>query len=123
MRAYADELRQMFRQIQDSGLELHARAQTVQITEKSRDGLVSVTVNARGELVRLDLDPRVYRRPDARLLADTITQTTHRAVARAREQVMEIFEPVIPRAELQAHLDGDVEAALARLADRMEGKA
>ncbi|MGI5273999.1 YbaB/EbfC family nucleoid-associated protein [Nonomuraea sp. CA-218870] len=123
MRAYADELREMFRQIQDSGLELHARAKTVQITEKSRDGLVSVTVNVRGELVRLDLDPRVYRRPDARMLADTITQTTHRAVARARERVMEIFEPVIPRAEFQAHLDGDVEAAMARLADRMEGKA
>ncbi|MFG1945202.1 YbaB/EbfC family nucleoid-associated protein [Nonomuraea sp. NPDC048826] len=123
MRAYADELRDMFRRIQDDGMELHARAREVQVTEKSRDGLVSVTVGARGELVRLDLDPRIYRRPDARHLADSITETTRRATARARERVTEIFEPVIPRAEFEAHLDGDVEAAMARLADRMEGRA
>jgi DNA-binding protein YbaB len=122
MRAYADELRDMFRQIQDAGLELHAEARAVQITETSRDGLVSVTVGARGELVRLDLDPRIYRRPDARRLADTITETAQRAVARAQERVMEIFEPVIPRADLKAHLDGDLETALTRLADRMGGK-
>ncbi|GAA4520775.1 YbaB/EbfC family nucleoid-associated protein [Nonomuraea sp. C10] len=122
MRAYADELRDMFRQIQDASLELHAKAREVQVTEKSRDGLVSVTVGARGELVRLDLDPRIYRRPDARHLADTITETTRRAVARARERVTEIFEPVIPRAEFEAHLDGDLEAAMNRLADRMEGR-
>ncbi|WP_336204534.1 YbaB/EbfC family nucleoid-associated protein [Nonomuraea sp. LPB2021202275-12-8] len=122
MRAYADELRGMFQQIQDAGMELHAEARAVQITEKSSDGLVSVTVGARGELVRLDLDPRIYRRPDARHLADTITETTRRAAARAQERITEIFEPVIPPEELKAHLDGDLETALTQLADRMEGR-
>ncbi|NUP04160.1 MAG: YbaB/EbfC family nucleoid-associated protein [Nonomuraea sp.] len=121
MRAYADELRDMFRQIQDAGVELHARARAVQVTETSRDGLVSVTVGSRGELVRLDIDPRVYRRPDARHLADSITETARRATERAQERITEIFEPVIPREEFQAHLDGDLETVLARLADRMEG--
>jgi DNA-binding protein YbaB len=123
LRAYADELREMFRRIQESSMELHAQAREVQITEKSRDGLISVTVGARGEVVRLDIYPRVYRRPDARLLADTIVETIHRAAARARERVTEIFEPVIPREEFEAHLDGDIETAMARLADRMEGRA
>ncbi|TMR99647.1 YbaB/EbfC family nucleoid-associated protein [Nonomuraea basaltis] len=121
MRAYADELRDMFQRINDAGLELHAEARAVQITEKSRDGLVSVTVGARGQIVGLDLDPRIYRRTDARHLADTIIDTVHRAAARAQERIAEIFDPVIPRAELMAHLDGDLETAMTRLADRMEG--
>ncbi|MFC4010201.1 YbaB/EbfC family nucleoid-associated protein [Nonomuraea purpurea] len=121
MRAYTDELRDMFREIQDRGPELYAQARTVQITETSRDGLVSVTVSARGELVRLDLDPRIYRRPDARHLADVITDTAQRATAKAQQRVLEIFEPVVPRAELQAHLDGDIDAVLEQLANRMEG--
>lgn len=123
MRAYADELREMFQQLTDAGMELHARARAVQITEKSPDGLVAVTVGARGDLVRIDLDPRIYRRPDARHLADTITETARRAAAKALERVTEILEPVIPAEELQAHLDGDIETALTRLADRMEGRS
>ncbi|MEV4112229.1 YbaB/EbfC family nucleoid-associated protein [Nonomuraea sp. NPDC049695] len=122
MRAYADELRDMFRQIQDAGVELHAQAKAVQVTERSRDGLVSVTVGPRGELVRIDLDPRIYRRPDARQLADTIVETAERAAAKARERIAEILEPVVPRAELEAHLDGDLETAMAQLAERMGGR-
>ncbi|MEU1727534.1 YbaB/EbfC family nucleoid-associated protein [Actinomadura sp. ATCC 39365] len=121
MRAYGDELRDMFRQIQDVGMELHQQAKAVQVTETSRDGLVSVTVGSRGELIRLDLDPRIYRRPDARQLADTIAETTRLAAERALERVTEIFEPVIPREDFEAHLSGDLETVMARLADRMGG--
>ncbi|MEV4475602.1 YbaB/EbfC family nucleoid-associated protein [Nonomuraea salmonea] len=121
MRAYADELRETFTRLQDEGLELHAKARAVQVTETSRDGLVSVTVGPRGDLIRLDLDPRIYRRPDARALADTIAETAHRAAAAAQERVMEIFEPVIPPDQFKAHLEGDVEAVMARLIDDMGG--
>ncbi|MEV0146448.1 MULTISPECIES: YbaB/EbfC family nucleoid-associated protein [unclassified Nonomuraea] len=122
MRAYADELRTMFQEIQDAGVELHAKARAIQVTETSRDGLVSVTVGARGELVRLDLDPRIYRRPDARHLADTIAETTRRAATRAQERVTEIFEPVIPPEEFKAHLEGDLETAMTLFAERMGGR-
>ncbi|TYB56155.1 YbaB/EbfC family nucleoid-associated protein [Nonomuraea sp. PA05] len=121
MRAYADELREMFTRLQDEGLELHAKARAVQATETSRDGLVSVTVGARGELIRLDLDPRIYRRPDARALADTIAETAHKAAEAAQRRVIEIFEPVIPPDHFKAHLDGDVETVLSRLAEDMGG--
>ncbi len=110
MQAYADELRTMFMRLQDEGMELHTRAKELRVTEKSPDGLVSVTVGSRGELVGLDLDPRVYRRPDARHLADTIVETTRRAEARLRESIVEIFAPVVPPEQMRAHIDGDVEA-------------
>ncbi|MEU4326089.1 YbaB/EbfC family nucleoid-associated protein [Nonomuraea dietziae] len=122
LQAYADELRATFMRIQDEGAELHAVAKAVQVTEKSRDGLISVTVGSRGELVRLDIDPRVYRRPDARGLADSITETVQRAAAKAQERIIEVFEPLIPSDQMRAHLDGDLEAVLARLADQMDGK-
>lgn len=122
MQAYADELRQTFIRLQDDGLRLFAEAKAVQVTEKSQDGLVAVTVDARGELVRLDLDPRIYRRPDARSLADVITDTTHHAAEKMRQRVVEIFEPVIPADQMRAHLDGDVETVLAQLADQMAGR-
>lgn len=120
VRAYADELREMFTRLQEEGLELHTRARAVQVTETSPDGLVSVTVGSRGELVRIDLDPRIYRRPDARGLADTIVATGQRAAATARERIVEIFAPVIPPEQFQAHLDGDVEAVLSQLAGGAE---
>ncbi|WP_049570675.1 YbaB/EbfC family nucleoid-associated protein [Nonomuraea sp. SBT364] len=110
MQAYADELRTMFMRLQDEGMELHTQAKELRVTEKSPDGLVRVTVGSKGELVGLDLDPRVYRRPDARHLADTILETTRRAEARLRERIVEIFAPVVPPEQMKAHLDGDIDA-------------
>ncbi|MFE3451281.1 YbaB/EbfC family nucleoid-associated protein [Nonomuraea sp. NPDC059194] len=122
LQAYADELRATFMQLQDKGAELHTKAKSVQVTATSRDGLVTVTVGARGELVRLDIDPRIYRRPDARGLADAIAETIHRATAEARAQIIEIFEPLIPVEQMRAHLDGDLETVMNQLADQMSGK-
>ncbi|GAA3308834.1 YbaB/EbfC family nucleoid-associated protein [Nonomuraea dietziae] len=97
LQAYADELRATFMRIQDEGAELHAKAKTVQVTEKSRDGLVSVTVGSRGELVRLDIDPRVLPAPGhARGLADSITETVRRAAAQVQERITELFAPLSP---------------------------
>ncbi|GAA3649217.1 hypothetical protein GCM10022224_009950 [Nonomuraea antimicrobica] len=121
MRAYAEELRGIFGRLQDEGLDLHAKAKAVQVTKTSRDGLVSVTVGARGDLLGVDLDPRVFRHLDARGLADAILGAAREAAAAAQERVMEIFEPAIPREHLKAHLEGDVETVLARLADQMSG--
>lgn len=108
MQAYAEELRATFMRLRDEGAEIHARAKALQVTEKSHDGLVSVTVGSRGELVRLDLDPRIFRRPDSRHLADTIVETAGRAGERVRERITEVFAPLIPQDQIKAHLDGDV---------------
>jgi DNA-binding protein YbaB len=116
MQAYAEELRATFMRLRDEGAEIHARAKALQVTEKSHDGLVSVTVGSRGELVRLDLDPRIFRRPDSRHLADTIVETAGRAGERVRERITEIFAPLIPQDQIKAHLDGDVDGIFDLLA-------
>ncbi len=122
MRAYADELQGRFQKLTTEGPEIHQRARAVQVTEKSPDGFISVTVGARGELIRLDLDPRIYRRPDSRQLADAITDTIKAAGAKAQEQVLDLFEPLIPREELQLHMDGNLEGVLERMVGQMLGK-
>jgi DNA-binding protein YbaB len=108
--AFAEGLRQTFTRMTEQAPALHAQARRVQVTETSDDGLVTVTVGARGELVQLDIDPRVYRRPDSRQLADTIVATVQRAAAQAQARVLDIFEPIVPREQMKAQLDGDLDA-------------
>ena len=112
-------LREDFLRLQREAPEIHARARRIQISERSPDGLVTATVGARGELVRLDLDPRIYRRQDARGLADTITRTVQRAADRAQERVMELFAPIVPAEQLKAHLEGDLDAVLDQMSGRL----
>ncbi|MDQ3716272.1 MAG: YbaB/EbfC family nucleoid-associated protein [Actinomycetota bacterium] len=122
MRAFAEELQGRFEKLATEGPQLQERARAIQVTEKSSDGLIAATVGARGELIRLDLDPRIYRRPDSRELADTITETIKAAGAKAQEEVLEVFEPLVPREEMQLHMDGNIEGVLERMADQMHGK-
>jgi DNA-binding protein YbaB len=58
----------------------------VRVTAESDDGLIRVTVSGRGELLDLDLDPRIYRTPDSRALATAITATVREAKRRAAER-------------------------------------
>lgn len=122
MRAYAAELQERFMRMQEQAPALQAKARAVQVTEKSRDGLISATVGARGELVRLDIDPRIYRRPDSRELADAITETIHRAATKAQEKIVEVFEPLIPREQMLAHIEGDLDTVLEQMTTQMLGK-
>lgn len=122
MRAQAEALQATFERLTAEAPAIHARARAVEVTEKSRDGLISVTVGARGDLVRLDIDPRIYRRPDSRALADTITETIHLAVTKAQDRVVELFEPLIPADQMRMHMDGDLEAVMEQMSKQMLGK-
>ncbi|MGQ0837673.1 YbaB/EbfC family nucleoid-associated protein [Actinokineospora sp.] len=62
----------------------------------SDDGLVSVTVSGRGELLTLALDPRIYRGTDSAALASTIKDTLAEAVESARRQAFEHCRPFLP---------------------------
>jgi DNA-binding protein YbaB len=122
MRAYAEELEKRFRRLQEEGPKLQERARSLQVTEKSGDGLITATVGARGELIRLDIDPRIYRRPDARALADEITETIKKAGAKARDQVVELFATLVPREQLNAQLGGDTDGLTELLRKQMRGE-
>lgn len=122
VRAQAEALQASFERMTAEAPAIHARARAVEVTEKSRDGLISVTVGARGDLVRLDIDPRIYRRPDSRALADTITETIHLASAKAQDRVVEIFEALVPAEQMRMHLDGDLEGVMEQMAKQIFAK-
>lgn len=120
--AVAESLRATAGRLATEGPALQQRARAVQVTETSRDGLVSVTVGSRGELLRLDIDPRVFRRPDSRALADSIADTIRSATAAAQERVLDVLEPLVPRTTMRRFLDGDPDAAVADVADQAYGR-
>ena len=122
LQAHADELRADFQRLMAEGPAVAARARQVAVTRRSRDGLVSVTVGPRGELVHLDIDPRVFRRPDSRGLADAIVETVQAAAVEAQEQVVETLSTVMPREAVEAQITGDLEGYLGQVTDRMLGK-
>lgn len=102
----AEEIRRVWQAVAD-----------LEVTAESPDGYVLVGVDARGELRRLELDPRIYR-GDTHSLARAITGAVAAAGEDARRQVVELVRPLLPprtRAE-DADLAGDpVLAELARM--------
>lgn len=119
MRSLTESLRGQFETLVTEGPRLAREARDVSVTETSRDGLVKVTVDPRGAVLALDLDPRIYRRPDARALAESILETIRRAGETAQEQVMDIFEPVVSREAMRLQLNGTPEQVLEDVEDRL----
>lgn len=68
----------------------------VTATVESADGTVTATVGPRGHLVDLKLDPKIYRRPNSGLLAQTILQTVREAVEQAAKETQDLLEGVVP---------------------------
>ncbi|GIH14078.1 YbaB/EbfC family nucleoid-associated protein [Rugosimonospora africana] len=120
LRARAEELMGEFNRLRTGMGELQQKLRQITATAKSDDGYVKATVGPRGQLIRLDLDPRIYRRPDSKQLAETITETIKRATADVMAQVSEACKPYIPEEELQAHLQFDVDGMRRRLDSELE---
>jgi DNA-binding protein YbaB len=121
-RALAEEMQGRFQKLIEEGPKLQEKARTLQATEKSKDGLITATVGSSGQLIRLDIDPRIYRRPDARALADAITETIQRAGTKAQESIVELFAPFVPREQMQAHLSQDMDAVQEHMRRQMHGE-
>ncbi|MGH3747415.1 MAG: YbaB/EbfC family nucleoid-associated protein [Micromonosporaceae bacterium] len=68
----------------------------VTATVQSADGAVTATVGPRGHLIDLKLDPKIYRRPNSGLLAQTIVQTVREAVEQAAKETQDMLEGVVP---------------------------
>lgn len=75
----------------------------------SDDGLVKAVVGPRGQLIDLDIDPRVFRKPDAQALKASIMRATLAAIRQVSEQTQEIVYGQLPPelAELRAQLYPD----------------
>lgn len=122
LRAWSEQLQVKLGDLVEQGPALARRARAVQATETSPDGLVSVTVGPQGRVVRLDLDPRIYRTPDARALADLITETIEHAVWAAEDRVVGIMSAVADGDQVRAMFNGDDEALAGIVDDQIRGR-
>jgi DNA-binding protein YbaB len=119
MRSRVAEAMEHLERLRAGYTELHHGLQAVSATATSDDGLVTVTVGPQGRVVRLELDPRIYRRPDSRRLAETITATIKHAADEAELKVRRLCRPFMADEEITAHLTGDVDALVRRLEDEL----
>lgn len=112
MRAQVEHLQAQLGKLRESHAELQRKLHELRASVISADELVTVTVDARGQVEQIELDPRIYQRPDSRLLAATITATIQQAAAEAMEQVAVLTRPLIPDEAMQAHLNLDLDRVL-----------
>lgn len=66
-------------------------------TAWSDDRLVKAVVGPRGQLVELEIDPRVYRNPNSKALSATILATVRAAVADANQKMRDIMDRALPK--------------------------
>jgi DNA-binding protein YbaB len=121
LRAQADELMAQFERMRSDHGTLQQKLREVQSTVKSADGFVTATVGPRGQLIRLELDPRIYRRPNARELGTTITETIQQASTKAMKQIEELCRPYVPDAQFQAHMNFDFEGIFGQIDSDLTG--
>ena len=76
--------------------EIQRKALEVTGTAWSDDRTVKAVVGPRGHLVELEIDPRVYRKPNSKELAATIVATVRKAIEESARQAQEIYDEALP---------------------------
>ncbi|MCM3924578.1 YbaB/EbfC family nucleoid-associated protein [Frankia sp. AiPs1] len=114
MRARAEQLAADFERLREQAGAIRGRIAEARGRGVSEDGLVRVVVDPRGRLESVEIDPRVFRRPDSRRLAAEILAASRRAAAEVDRKVEEAFEGLVSAAEIRDQLGFDVGAVLDR---------
>ncbi|WP_016697646.1 YbaB/EbfC family nucleoid-associated protein [Actinoalloteichus spitiensis] len=90
LRGFQEQMQAKLRQAD----QLQAAAREARVSERSRDGAVSVTVDSNGGMTALDLTPAAMtRRPEE--LSAQILDTLRRAQARIADQMREVLTPIL----------------------------
>ncbi len=74
----------------------------------SDDRMIRAVVGVRGHLIELEIDPRVYRKPDSKALAATIVATVRSATEDAKRQTKEIIDGSLP-SDMRLHNIGGMD--------------
>lgn len=119
MRARAEELMADFERMRASAGQVRGRLLEVHGRGAAGDGLVRVVADRRGRVESVEIDPRVFRRPDSRELAEMIVAAARQAAADADRQAEEAFDGLLSPEALRAHLDFDIEAVFGRLEEEI----
>lgn len=120
LRVRADELIGELDRLRTGMGDLQQRLRQITATATSSDGYVTAVVGPRGHLIRLTLDPRIYRRPDSKQLATTIAKTIQQAAEDATAQVSAACKPFLGDEELRAHLNFDFDGLGRRLDSELD---
>ena len=93
-------LRSMMGDLQAATRNLEAtkqRMQQVRGRATSSDKLIKVVVGPRGQLVELDIDPRVFRQSNSKALSAAILATVREAVDDSLRQGRELRDELVPK--------------------------
>ncbi|MBO4208941.1 YbaB/EbfC family nucleoid-associated protein [Micromonospora echinofusca] len=93
IRAVLDDLSQSL----ENAAQTRQQVLEVTGTAWSDDRMIKAVVGPRGQLVDLDIDPRVYRTPNSKALSAAILSTVRAAVEDAGRQTREILERTLPK--------------------------
>lgn len=96
LRARFAEVQEQYVRMRDGLSGLQQQLGELEVSATSRDELITATVNARGHLVRLTIDPRAFREGDPERLAESITATTRQAATEAADRAAAVMASVLP---------------------------
>ncbi|WUI04098.1 YbaB/EbfC family nucleoid-associated protein [Spirillospora sp. NBC_00431] len=85
-----------YERVRGSAPNLRERIDGVRETAESDDGRIAATVDGRGKLVDLHLDPRVFRQEDPTTLAKDILETASQATVLVRRRLIEFTRHLLP---------------------------
>lgn len=115
LQARADELMEEFHRLRAGAGDLQRQLKEISVVVTSPDRMVTATVGPRGQLVKLELDPRIYRDPNSRKLAATITETVQEGAKQVADRTIELCRPFLPEQDIRAQLGGDLDSFFTRL--------
>jgi DNA-binding protein YbaB len=96
--AHIDELLERYRQKRDQLRDVQSTVGTATATVTTEDEMITVTVGPRGRLVRLEFNPRVYRRMSPSELAAAVLAAAGEASSQVDGQVRAALAPLRPSA-------------------------
>ena len=96
LRARLDDVFGQYHRLRSGLDDLQEELSEVRASAMSADGLITVTVDQRGQLVDLRLDTQIHRALTPDELSAAIVTTTGRAVTAATEQVAELMAECLP---------------------------
>ncbi|SDY71705.1 Conserved DNA-binding protein YbaB [Micromonospora pattaloongensis] len=96
LRARFDEVFGQYERLRSGLDDLQQRLARLRVTAESEDRHVKATVGPRGQLIKLELDPRIYRDHNVEALAAKITSTVQQATERATSDVQELVRGYLP---------------------------
>lgn len=96
LRARLEELLGDYEQLRRGVAAARERMRTMRGTAASTDGTIKVTVDPRGRLTGLDLDPRAYRRFSPSQLAAEIMRLAAVACDQVTGEMAEVMAPFLP---------------------------